>query len=227
VLRLLRVSRPEVLLVDGVEPLLGDGALELPAEARRLLGGSHVPVFATAGAAPPGLVEEALTSRGYRGVLFEYLLHLEKPPGGIGAALRALEVAAEHAKVLEILFPWLAGRRGQEQIVSSLASRYPWAGIHVVAGDESAEQAARIVEKLRSRGANVYLHPDEAYLYSDTICPKCGEILVSRKPWGVKLRVEPRGPEAEAVCPRCGARQRLLACKPRRPRAIHRKHVVW
>jgi len=232
VLGRLRVARPEAVVLDGVDPGGRDAAaaLSLPEAVEGAAGYRPAIVLEAAGATPPGVLEEALTSAGYVGVVYDYVLHVERPPGGIEVALESLRVAAEHAKVLEIVYPWAPGRRGNEQIVSSIAHRYPHAAVHVVApeGDDAAyEKAASVVEKLRDRGLNVYLHPDEPGLYGDTRCTRCGETLLSRKPWGLRLHVEPRGPGARASCPRCGAEQPLLACKPRRPRAIHREHVVW
>ena len=227
VLRLLRVSRPEVLLVDGVEPIAaGSWVLRLPEVVEREAGYQPLMAIASSGAAEASVLEEAAAG-GYRVLLFDYVAHAEKPPGGLSGAVEALAKGYEVFTVVEIVFHWLRGRRGQSQVLAGLADRYPEAGIHVAASHDAVEEAAKVVEKLRDRGLNVYLHPDDAFLYSDTRCPRCGETLVARRPWGVRLYAEPRGAGEPARCPRCGAVVRLFACKPRRPMAIHREQVVW
>ena len=227
-LRILKTSKPEVVILDGVEPLEQPGSLQLPQALHEATATRPALAAATTGNTRPETIEEALTAAGYTTIIYDYTLHLEKPPRGIDNAIKALEAASRHAKTLEIILHWHPAKRGQEQVLASLAHRHPHAALHVTAPDEHAQQqAAKAVEKLRDRGHNVYLHPDEPGLYSDTHCPSCGAELVTRKPWGTRLHLQPRGPHTPAKCPRCGTRLHLLACPPRRPLAAHREHTMW
>ncbi len=222
VLARLRVSRPQVVIVDGVEPLANKWALELPHVLEGLLGYRPVMVFSTAGALGPGVVREALEA-GYVGVLFEYVLHLEKPPHGLGGATAALGEAARRAPVVEVALP-LRGRE-DAAVAAGLANRYPWVGLHLFDAG-AGDLVYSVAERLQSRRVNAYPHPDESYAYSDTLCTSCGAVLVSRKPWGVRVHAEPD--KGLARCPRCGAEARLLlGCRGARAVSIHRELTIW
>ena len=225
--RRLRQPRPGLLLVDGPEPAAHDWVLELPRRVREEAGYRPFMAIRSTGLAPAARLREAAEA-GYDLLLFEYIPHVDSAVG-VAEAAEALDAAYAAFRVVEILVPCVTRERaGFEQLFSGLAHRYPGAGIHLFCGEEEPpERLAKLVEKLRGARINAYLHPDDAMLFSDTLCTRCGETLVSRKPWGTRIRAA-RGEDGQGVCPRCGARAPLLLCEEKpRGRALHREVVVW
>ena len=225
--RRLRQLRPGLLLVDGPEPAMHDWVLELPARVEEEAGYRPFMALRSAGLVAAERLREA-ARRGYDLLLFEYIPHVDSAVS-VAEAAEALDAAYDSFRVLEVLVPCVTRERsGFEQLVSGLAPRYPRAGLHLHCGEvEAPERLARLVEKLRERRMNAYLHPDDAMLFSDTLCPRCGAVLVSRKPWGTRIHAL-RGEDGVGVCPRCGAEAPLLLCgEHRRGRALHREVVIW
>ena len=224
----LRLAGPQVLLVDGGEPLLQDWVLELPSRVRSILGG-YAPkayAFRTTGLISKHRLDEAASSD-YNVAVFEYTLAVEKPPMPDHVVSMLQKVYEQfHTVEIHVLYD---GSRRAGIIVSDLASNYTEAAIHVIPlSEEAAAHAYTIVEKLRDKGFNfVYLYGDESYTLTDTICG-CGKQLISRKPWGVRVYAQPAGKGGGAVCPHCGkVHSRILCSEPRKPRSIHREIVIW
>lgn len=221
----LRSIKPEVVMVDGGEPLLQDWPYQLPAVISEAVGGTAVFAFRTTGVIAVERLERARRA-GYRVAVFEYTLAVEPPPKP-DHALEVLRAAYSLFDVLEVHFLYPGGRKA-EIMLSDLASSYPDAAIHVIpVAEEASDRAYDAVEKLRDKGLpNVYLYRDESYTLTDTVC-ECGQTLVSRKPWGVKVQgsVERDG---RLRCPKCGRVHRLIACQTPVPRrAIHREVAIW
>ena len=225
-LSILRISRPNILLVDGPEPLAqGPQVLELPRLARRESGGSlEYAAFSSMGLAGPEAVEEARAA-GYRAALLEYTATVERPPD-LDLVTRTMDKAYETLDAVEILVP-VSGAREEKVIVHGLAHRYPEAAIHLLASPGAEEAAYRLAAELRDkRRVNAYPHPEESHTLLDTVCRNCGAILVERRPWGTRVHAK-RGETGRARCPSCGSTARLLLCRtPTRRAALHREIVV-
>ncbi len=227
VLSRFRLAEPRVLMLDGPEPLhaLGDAALELPRLAWELLPSVEATAVYTMGLVGAEMLRRAAEA-GFHAVVFEYTAPLERPPA-MERVVEALEEAYRVFEVVEIVVHH-DGSREATVALSSLATRYPDAAVHVYAREGAEDKAYEAVAKLRDKGlVNVYLHPEESYTLTDTLCPRCGAVLVERKPWGVRVHAKPRG--RRATCPSCGAEARMIVCREqrRRPRALHREVVVW
>ena len=223
----LRIASPSLLVLDGPEPLasLGEAALALPRLAERLLPSVEAAAVYTMGLLGPGPLRRAAEA-GYRVALFEYTVPLERPPG-LDRVLEALAEAYRVFDVLEVIVHH-DGSREATVALSGLVERYPEAGFHVYAREGAEDKAYEAAARVRDKhGVNVYVHPDESYTLSDTVCTSCGAVLVERKPWGVKVEAERTG-RGLARCPRCGAEARLIPCsRPARRGSLHREVVVW
>lgn len=225
-LRRLRMLSPSVFLLDGGEPLVADWVMQLPGLVREAAPGVRYVLARTAGLVALERLREAREA-GYNGVVFEYLLAVEKLPRPDHAAA-ALREAHRLFEAVEIHVPY-DGSPGAAAAVADLAARYPGTPVHVLPlGEELGDKAYSLVEKLRDRGRwNVYLYPEESYTLTDTACPRCGAPVVSRKPWGVRVYADAGGGTAPR-CPRCGEPLPWLRlCGPPRRAAIHRETVVW
>ena len=223
----LSVSRPNVLLVDGPEPLTTGWpeVAELHQRAKEASRGSiEFSVIASMGLVDADRLEEA-RSAGYRGVLFEYLLHIEKITN-VSRLINALKKAYEVFDVVEILVP-LGEPRRTRHVVYSLAENYPEAAIHIIAREDNEDAAYRIAEEVREKkNANVYPHPEESFTLTDTLCAECGAVIVERKPWGIRIQAR-RGVDGRTICNSCGRVNRVLTCKTFLRRALHREIVVY
>lgn len=223
----LAVSRPNVLLVDGPEPLSTSWPeiADLHQRAREASRGSiEFSVIASMGLVDAGRLEEA-HSAGYRGILFEYLLHVEKI-ANVSRLVNALKKAYEVFDVVEILVP-LGEPRKTRHVVYGLAENYPEAAIHIIAREDNEDAAYRIAEEVREKkNTNVYPHPEESFTLTDTMCVKCRAVIVERKPWGLRAQAR-RGVDGRAICGSCGRVNRVLLCRNFLRRALHREIVVY
>jgi hypothetical protein len=220
------LARPDLVLVDGGEPLIHDWVFELPKAFDSAVSSKpRLYAFRTTGVIALQRLEGA-ASRGYSVVVFEYTLAVERPPrpDHVGEALSR---AYKFFDIVEIHFLHDGSRRATIML-SGLASKYPEAAIHVIPINEQAsDNAYDAVEKLRDKGyVNLYLYRDESYTLTDTVCPECGTVAVSRKPWGVKVagRWDSSG---RLYCRKCGRKLPVIVCGRGGRRAIHREIVVW
>ncbi len=223
----LAVSRPNVLLVDGPEPLSTSWPeiADLHQRAKEASRGSiEFSVIASMGLVDADRLEEA-RSAGYRGVLFEYLLHIEKITN-VSRLINALKKAYEIFDVVEILVP-LGEPRRTRHVVYGLAENYPEAAIHIIAREGNEDAAYRIAEEVRERkNANIYPHPEESFTLTDTMCVECRALIVERKPWGIRVQAR-RDVDGRAICSSCGRVNRVLTCKTFLRRALHREIVIY
>lgn len=224
-----RILRAGLVFFDGGEPLLHDWILDAAKNLKKTLAGSEAYVgVKTTGLVDPGIVEEAAKVFDYIGL--EY--HGARDPRVLArkAFVENLETLAEKARSLEILFLFDGSKRAETGL-HDLSSRLPRRiGFHIILlrNDTLAEDRGyRVASRLRGRGVNVYLYGDNSFVTTDTLCPDCGSVIVSRKPWGVKIN----GTVAEdgsTKCSSCGREHKwLIGCRKPRRHNIHREHVIY
>jgi hypothetical protein len=219
---------PDVVLVYGGEPLASDWVLNVPSLLRQAAGASEqspVLMFSSLGLLSEERLEEA-RKRGFRGVLLEHAAAVEdRAP--VSPLYRSAEKALGMFDVVEVHF-YYAGSRRADAMLSELANTFPEAAINVVpVSEEDFNAAARVVEKLRSRGFPVYLYGGEDLGLGDVVCPHCRSPLVSRGPLGLTINVKPSD-GGSPVCSSCGSPVgRLILCRRERPARAHREYVIW
>ncbi len=217
----LAITRAEVIVVDGPEPL---EALGVEGLCELLRGLPAAKVLKTLGLVS---LRDALPALNecVDALLFELSgLVAEEKPSSFPRIYDNLSLLRETRVHVELLFPYW--RRGAKSILVDIVERYGFP-VTVEASDEHFDEAYRVVEGLRRRGRPVYLHNDTSYTLLDVFCISCRELLVERRPWRVRRMYQPPERAARVSCPKCGALQPLIDCRPvPRPR-LRRRVVVY
>ncbi len=223
-----RILRAPLALFDGGEPLEHKWVLR---EAMTLKNkGLHTAVKTT-GLVDPETLGEAV--KVFDAMIFEYLPPIKPELLARKRLAENLELVAEKARVLEIHF-FFDGSKRSVLAAEEIAQRYGGrVALHVVPvkeGLEVEDKAYRLVSRLRRKRLNAYLYGDNSFVTSDSLCPECGAVLVSRKPWGVEVRGEVRDGlrGGGLACPSCGAvHEWIIACKEPIKHNVHRELVIY
>ncbi len=203
------VTRYEVLIIDGAEPL---ASIEPEALCRLVEGLGVIVVVRGLGLLEPSVYREAGRCVHMFSIDASALV-VERKPRGFN---RVYEVVGDEGLNVEVLLPYR--RRGLKAIIATLAGRYR-RPVVVDPGEGYEDDAYRVVDEMRKKGLLVYLHGDSSFTTLDVTCPSCGATLVERRPWGVKRLYKPPKEPSRVKCPSCGATTPLVDMEPvRRPR---------
>lgn len=222
----IKLIRPAVVMLDGIEPLSNEWAIDLLREIKRLWQGFVV--IKTIGLCDSNYLREAI--RNADGIVLEYLVPVKPELAANRELHRNLEEVKGFAEKIpvELHIPYDGSKRA-DVVVSELSNEFAnLAAIHIIPlSDVAYENAYKLIERLYEDTVFLYLYKDESFIYTDTKCPYCGAPLVKRKPWGISIDVD-IGPEGIPSCRNCHKKLTMLRiCKIKHVHSIHRELVIW
>jgi len=211
---LVESAKPDAVLVDGAEPLLIDWVPELLERIEGVVRivRSHALAAASVLRSLSGLFEVLLLE--YSRSLAWLGEHVSRLVVEASSVLRGVEVYVRHD-----------GGLWARRLLRHLAAAYPTSPLSLVVEGVAGYNPYEEVKTLRRVKPHTYLHGDTTYTLVDTLCVRCRNPLVSRKPWGVTVRAE-RGGDGSARCRTCRVKHPWVILPARRRKRLGRELMV-